>query len=719
MADECYAPEPRKPRLIWQGRDKRKTTVPLPSQVVEVVFPQYAEVKDLRAWEELRRVQAQQGRLPGMTASATQRALGEVGTRADLPTNRLIWTNDNLVALTSLLHGDDQHPPLEGKVDLIYIDPPFAVQSDFRINIEIENGATDEKLPTLIEELAYTDTWKNGLDSYLSMMRDRLELMKRLLSPTGSIYVHCDWHASHYLKVLLDEVLGYERFVNEVVWKRTSAHSSTVGYGPVHDVLLFYGKSDQYTWNYVYQPLPQETVDQWYNNVEEGTGRRFNRADLTAPGTRKGSSGAPWKGIDPTAKGRHWAIPGAISQTSNGVDALEALDALDAAGRIFWPKRSGGAPMLKRYLDESKGIPAQDVITDVYTNNVSAERIGYPTQKPLALLRRIIASSSNPGDLVLDAFAGSGTTAVAAETMKDTEGNPAPRGWIAIDCGKFAIHITRKRLIEAGAQPFAVENIGFYARGRKWRDLWGEQPAAKVYRDAMVEIYGGTPTDGFVHLHGRKGNRWVHIGPIDAPVAPSQVEAILSEAAETDLKAVDILSADIPINWERSEAEARFGVSVFAKTIPADAIAAVRERIKRRQRKDPRLEEGPPVHFFSPPDVEVRFDLSGDSVTVKLIRLTVDLDDCLSTQDPVKRQQIKERITDWRALIDYWAVDWDFREGEPFQNDWQSFRTRKSKEIAMQAAHAYGTERGEKLIAVKVTDIFGNDGLKVARVVVG
>ena len=226
MSTECYTPEPRKPRLIWSGRDKRRVADPLPTQVVEVVFPQHADVKDLRAWQELRREQAQQVRLPGMRAASQLGFAGANGNgRAELPVNRLIWTNDNLVALTALLHGDDQHAPLEGQVDLIYIDPPFAVQSDFRINVEIENGATDEKLPTLIEELAYTDTWRNGLDSYLSMMRDRLELLKQLLAPTGSIYVHCDWHAGHYIKVLMDEVFGYENFVNKIIWKRQTAHS--------------------------------------------------------------------------------------------------------------------------------------------------------------------------------------------------------------------------------------------------------------------------------------------------------------------------------------------------------------------------------------------------------------------------------------------------------------------------------------------------------------
>ncbi|MGI8915331.1 MAG: DNA methyltransferase [Chloroflexota bacterium] len=214
-------------------------------------------------------------------------------------------------------------------------------------------------------------------------------------------------------------------------------------------------------------------------------------------------------------------------------------------------------------------VPVSDLWNDIPpVNPMAAERISFPTQKPIALLQRILAASSNPGDLVLDAFAGSGTTAVAAETMKDADGKPAPRRWIAIDCSKFAVHITRKRMIEANAGPFSVENIGFYARAAEWKDLWAEQPAARMYRNAMVEMYGGTMVEGYIHLHGRKGGHWIHIGPLDAPVATMQVEAIAAEAGKTECRAVDVLSADIPIDWDRTTAEREFGVAVYAKIIP-------------------------------------------------------------------------------------------------------------------------------------------------------
>lgn len=615
---ETYAPVPRKPRLIWQNRDHQKPVEPLPTQTVEIIRPFFADKA--------------QGLLSYRDTSA--------------PQNRLIWASDNLVGLQSLLTGGGSHEPLEGKINLVYIDPPFAVQSDFKINIEIENGAVDEKLPTLLEEFAYTDTWKNGLDSYLSMMRQRLYLIKALLAPTGSIYVHCDWHAGHYLKVLMDEIFGYENFINEVVWHYDQGARPKVAFGKKHDTIFWYGRSDEHT---------------------------FNTRDILVPYESKMTE---------------------------------------------WRYTKGG--QAGKEMPEGK-VPSD--VWDIKMNAMSSEHIGYPTQKPVALLQRIIAASSNPGDLVLDCFAGSGTTAVAAETMKDKDGKPAPRRWIAMDCGKFAIHITRKRLIDAAARPFAVENVGFYARHGEWNDTFSTNPAAKRYRDAIIEIYGGAPVDGFTYLHGTKGNHWVHVGSLMNPVADSQAEAVAKEAAATDIKIVDILSADIPINWDAKRIEEQYSVRIHAKIIPAAAIEAVKARLKRRAARTQTATEGEeagaPLHFFSPPDIETRVTVAKDglSATVVLVRLTLDLDDCLSTQNAAKRAEIRHKITDWKALVDYWAIDWDY-DGETFCNTWQNYRTKKNPELATQAqSNIEMTEPGRtRRIAVKVTDIFGNDGLKVVTV---
>jgi DNA modification methylase len=385
--------------------------------------------------------------------------------------NRLYY-GDNLDVLRRHVEDDS--------VDLVYLDPPFNSNANYNVLFAERDGTS---AASQIE--AFEDTWKwdenaarayeeiverggrvsqamqafrtflgdSDMMAYLAMMAPRLLELRRALKPTGSIYLHCDPTASHYLKMLMDAVFGPLQFRNEVVWKRTSAHSSAKRFAPVHDTILFYAKSDDMTWNPAYQPLPQETVDAWYNNIEPETGKRFNRADLTAAGIRSGPSGSAWRGIDPTEKGRHWAIPGFIGQLVSGLDTLQALDALDAAGRLFWPKRSGGIPMLKRYLDEARGIPALDVITDISPlNNVAAERLGYPTQKPEALLDRLISASTNEGDTVLDPFCGCGTTIASAQKIG--------RRWIGIDTTNLAITLIRSRLTDTFAGAVEYEVIG-------------------------------------------------------------------------------------------------------------------------------------------------------------------------------------------------------------------------------------------------------------------
>jgi len=369
--------------------------------------------------------------------------------------NRLYF-GDNLAVMRK--HVADK------SVDLVYLDPPFNSNANYNL---IHRSPVGDKADA--QRRAFKDTWRweedaasiamdevrerdldifrilqalqvslgtSDLMAYLVMMSVRLIELRRVLKATGSMYLHCDPTASHYLKIILDAVFGADSFRSEIVWKRSSAHNSAKRWGPVHDTLLFYTVSKKYTWNPIYQALPESTAEAWYNNVEEETGRRYNRADLTAPGIRKGHSGVIWRGIDPTSKGRHWAIPGYLGLSE--LDASSALDELDRTNRLHWPK-SGGTPMFKRYLDESKGIPAQDVISDIDPlNNSARERLGYPTQKPVALLDRIIRASSNLGDVVLDPFCGCGTTVHASEMLE--------RRWVGIDVSYDAILVIQDRL---------------------------------------------------------------------------------------------------------------------------------------------------------------------------------------------------------------------------------------------------------------------------------
>ncbi|MBZ9993156.1 DNA methyltransferase [Mesorhizobium sp. BH1-1-4] len=258
-------------------------------------------------------------------------------------------------------------------VDLIYLDPPFNSNANYNVLYGTKGGGASKA-----QSHAFEDTWTWGLDAqralnetaerhleagalldafqkvfagstmmaYLSMMTVRLIEMQRILKSTGALYLHCDPTASHYLTIFLDAIFGTNNFRSEVIWKRSSAHSSSKRYSPVHDTIHFYSKSEKFTWNPAFQPIPQETIDAWYNNIEPGTGRRFNRADLTAAGQRNGSSGLPWRGIDPTSKGRHWAIPGYVGLAA--IPAQEALEILDQQGRLYWPKKANGIPMFKR-----------------------------------------------------------------------------------------------------------------------------------------------------------------------------------------------------------------------------------------------------------------------------------------------------------------------------------------------------------------------------------
>ncbi len=346
-------------------------------------------------------------------------------------------------------------------VDLIYLDPPFNSSRSYNVLFRDESGHEADAQITVFE-----DTWHwnqnteqqyhnlltladepvsrmieamrqfigaNQMMAYLVMMAARLVELHRVLKPTGSLYLHCDPTASHYLKTVLDTVFGPQRFLNEVIWKRMTAHSSAQKFGPVHDVILYYSKTESHVWNQQYGPHDEDYLKSKYRYKDE-TGRTYRLDNLTAAGTRNGSSGKSWRGIDPSARGYHWKY------------GIETLEKLDAEGRIYWPPR-GIVPQYKRYLDEVRGMHLQDVWDDIDPiNSQAAERLGYPTQKPVALLERIISASSNPGDLVLDPFCGCGTTIAAAQKLG--------RGWIGIDVTHLSIALQKFRLKDTfGLEP--------------------------------------------------------------------------------------------------------------------------------------------------------------------------------------------------------------------------------------------------------------------------
>jgi DNA modification methylase len=295
-------------------------------------------------------------------------------------------------------------------VDLIYIDPPFNSNRNYEV-FWPESG-----------EKRRFDDRRKSTKAYIEYMQPRCIELARVLKPTGSFYYHCDWHACHYVKVMLDQIFGENNFQNEIAWKRFSAKNDAKRYGRGHDTIFFYTQSGRYTWNPEYGPFEEDYVEQNYRYVEKGTGRRYRLSDLTAnkPG---GDVDYEWQGMRPY-KGRHWAY------------SREKMDKFLAEGRIVF--RSTGMPVYKRYLDEMPGVPLQDIWTDIRLHAGSKERVGYPTQKPVPLLERIIRASSESDDIVLDAFCGCGTALVAAQNLG--------RRWVGIDISPTACGVMSERL---------------------------------------------------------------------------------------------------------------------------------------------------------------------------------------------------------------------------------------------------------------------------------
>ncbi|MCJ1699939.1 restriction endonuclease [Rathayibacter festucae] len=379
-------------------------------------------------------------------------------------TGNKLYYGDNLEVLRGSIKDES--------VDLVYLDPPFNSARNYNVIFSRNASAKGSTADASAQIEAFEDTWtwtpeterqfdeyvngglpskvadvlsamrmllgENDASAYLINMAPRLVELHRVLKPTGSFYLHCDPTMSHYLKVLLDGIFDARNFKNEISWKRTSAHSASKKYGPIHDTILFYTKSPQFTWNDPRTDYDEAYLEKYYR-YDDGDGRLYWRNSLTAAGTRNGSSGQPWRGYDVAASGQHWKF------------AVENLEALDAAGKIYWPPK-GGMPQIKRYKDELKGVAVGDIWTDIdRINQVAAERLGYPTQKPLALMNRIIAASSNPGDVVLDPFCGCGTTVDAAQQLE--------RSWIGIDITYIAVDLIEKRLLNTYGPSITSEYV--------------------------------------------------------------------------------------------------------------------------------------------------------------------------------------------------------------------------------------------------------------------
>jgi hypothetical protein len=561
----------------------------------------------------------------------------------------------------------------------------------------------------------------------------------------------------------MDEIFGSASYANEITWKRTGARSGSSQYNIITDRILFYKKGEP-CWNIQYTPYTDKYLEDFFRYADSD-GRRFRLTILTAPGTRQGSSGQPWRDYSPTSRGRHWAIPKFIRPIlpdPNTTDIQAALEELDKLGRIIWPKKDGGVPSFKQYQDEMDGVELQDVWTDIGPVSSQAnERLNYDTQKPEQLLERIITASSNPGDLIADFFCGSGTTLSVAEKLG--------RKWIGCDLGRFAVHTSRKRLIgvqrelKATAKPyrsFEILNLGKYERQffvgidptlpedqRRAISLQKEEH----YLTLILNAYKAERSFQTPPFHGRKAGALVIVGPIDAPVTQGQVTEAVEAARKLRVSRVDLIGFEFEMGivpHAQDQARAK-GVNLALRYIPKDVF-------------DRRAVEKGQVVFYDVAYVEMLPTVKGRIVTVKLkdfgvyyrqddidaltaemkagaSKVTVDAGQVVKVSKDKKGIVTREVLTKaWTDWIDYWAVDFTFESrreiistseadgterefwtgGYIFENAWQSFRARNDRDLEMASApHEYPT-KGRYKVAVKVIDIFGNDTTKVMEVTV-
>lgn len=654
--------------LIWEGKYKNgKKVAPvrisLPFQTIETV---------------------------NETAQERQRTLDLFSSGRETEwRNRLIWADKKYV-LPSLLQD------FAGAVNLIYIDPPFDTGADFSFRATIEDypeTAENENMsfikePSVIEQKAYRDTWGRGFDSYLHWMYETLIYFRELLSDTGNLFIHLGSNVAAYMRPVISEVFGETRYTNEIIWKRSAAHSDigqgAVHLGRLHDVIYWYRMSDDSVLNMQYEPYSEEYLKSAYKHVDEKTGRRYRIDNTSGPGgARKGNPFYEFKGVK-----KYWRY------------SEETIQRLYAQGRLIQTK-SGGDWGYKRYLDEMPGVPIQSLWLDIPPlQSQSAERTGYDTQKPERLLDRIVSLASNPGDLVFDCFVGSGTTAVVAEKLG--------RRWISCDLGRFAIHTSRKRILGVpNVKPFLVQNLGKYER-QAWQAAEFESSESIRekeirYRKFILDLYHADAITGYVWIHGSRSGKMIHVGAVDAPVTLSDVKAIAAEvwkAVGSGKEAPKTAAVDI-LGWEFA-----FELNELAKQIAAEARVDVTFRKIPREVLEKRAVEQGDVKFFELAALSVNVKQKSRMTTVKLMDFVVPTDDI--------PEEVRKAIKHWSQLIDYWAIDWDYKE-DTFHNQWQSYRTRKNPKLELESSHTYESS-GKFTILVKAIDILGNDTTKTLQV---
>jgi len=697
----------REVELVWNGKTNEVSNLVLPFQTIEHIDEprSEAEIKMQLTFLETSGHQIQDW------------------------TNKLIW-GDNKLILSSLKNGPlRKEIEAQGGIKLIYIDPPFDVGADFSMDVQIGDEEFTKK-PSIIEEVAYRDTWGKGADSFIAMIYERLVLMCDLLAEDGSIYVHCDWRMNSYMRLIMDELFGKENHLNQIIWKRATPTGGKTKSNMLprdYDVIISYSKSDRHLFNNIYLPYSADYVEKFFH-YKDPNGRRF------------------------------------MSQTLGDYSEV-SIKKFEEEGKIF--TTNTGTKRLKQYLDETKGILADDIWSDIRNvrqeavRNISKadEIVDYPTQKPESLLERILLTSSNEGDLIADFFVGSGTTLAVAEKMG--------RKWIGSDLGRFAIHTSRKRMIGVQRElkkegkdfrAFEILNIGKYEREqfigtndnlREEERRLQQTKKEKEFIKLILSAYKAEPVDSFLTMVGKKRDRLVAIGPINFPVSADFLHQVVVECVEKNITKVDVLGFDWEMGLEVDQFKNQ-GVDLQLRVIPREVF-------------DKRAVEKGQVKFYEVAFIEVKPVVKKNTIAIELCDFSVfyNQDDTGEVEEKLKsggskviiengqviklskdkgsevinREVLTTKWTDW---VDYWAVDFNFeskkefirstnpksREEEDmwtgnyiFENEWQSFRTKKDRSLELVSA-SKEVSKGRRKIAVKVVDIFGNDTTKVIEVTV-
>lgn len=666
----------REIELLWNGKSNEVTNTVLPFQVIE-------QIDEPRSDDKI-----------GLQSTL----FDESGRQITGWTNKLIW-GDNKLILSSLANGPMRKEiEAQGGLKLIYIDPPFDVGADFSMELKIGDGQNEEsftKNPSVIEEIAYRDTWGKGADSFIAMIYERIKLMHGLLAEDGSIYVHCDYRLNSAVRLAMDEIFGKDNFVNEIVWSYRSGGASKKESLPrKHDSILFYRKSEGFKVNTQYER--QYLEKKFIGTLQDNEGR--------------------------------WYVDTILRDVFEGIINVKTDD-----GIITYNTR----PVL----------------------NVSTERNDYPTQKPEGLIELLLTLASSEGDLVADFFCGSGTTMAVAEKMN--------RKWIGSDIGKFGVHTSRKRMIDIQRKlkkegmdfrAFEILNVGRYDRESYLTvndDLRAEEMAQqsvikeKEFVKLIITAYKAESVSSFVNIVGKKRDRLVAVGPISTPVSSKQVYDIVSECKDKGITKIDILGFDYEMGLDFQDYNTH-GIDVAFRIIPREVFdkkAVERGQVKfydvafidakpsvkgPMNKKELSIELTDFSVFYNQDDsgeIAEALRPGGAKVIVEngqVVKVSKDKD-----SDIISKEVLTKKWSDW---IDYWAVDFNFasrkeiikviEDGEEkevstgdyiFDNEWQSFRTKKDRELELTSA-AKEVSKGKYKVAIKVVDIFGNDTTRVIEV---